>query len=1675
MHGKARSQQRSKISVAIRKREKAFRAGRIRAVLDSVLHRTRGGAHLQQVEDLDGSVHTAPDQVDKAANKYFEDVFSGKAGVTWYEDESVGEGVQAYFRDDAQGREAREAGLRGRFHEDWDALPDHLQHFRRMAQFPGSEWELGERERAFGDVLRPISAAEWCVEWAAKSRHTSGGESGVRPDMIKAGADVLTPVMCPLYSACIRLCIVPDQWKKAIVVPIEKVPGVLVVDKLRPLKLLEVTLKAVTSIIKNRIKRVVERLELLHGQQMAFRANRCTALAAMGVVAAAEDAMRYRKDLHVVTLDIRKAYDSVVRTVGKGVALRRLGVPEAVVEFLMELDRGNTNRVRTFWSEFLGDTAAEFEALRGFPQGGAEAPLLWLLFYNMVIAELIRRGVGRAVSIDIGSACGGEEGLEIFADDTATLATRVGDLQFALDVLAETLHLVQLRLAPEKSTHQALIFNRKGRAGGILLAEDAVAHQLQHRVQVGGVTIPYQEADVGVRYLGYWIDLLGDWGDQVHRINTTIDAFTASVRSAAISSPLLMYLLNHVLAPRVLYPLTVAAVNASEIDAMEARVLKWALRKVGVHGSYSRHLMAMPVQMGGLGWTRWSTRVLQDRLRLARQLCYHPEQRVRNIWKGMRHRFYHEIRSGRLLLGGHRTDLQTTIEEGGMKGSCPKSWMGSFDDLLRREGVEWEDGWALDPPRQGDVHIHELAHQAQAGGSISETGANAIRDGAEARDMYWLSQLVDEGGTRAPGWHKAKEWAWVEPLMRNAIHALPVDHQDLALGWHLPRSVRLGQWLNETSQASSSPGVSQVVWGQGIMIGSIVRSTNSARGLGVIRELGGASRPREVGVEWMPGDWCCEQPQQKPCSSCRKLGDGGRRWRVTSPLNATALPDITWTAAYKLRRVLGGEIGNTKSTTLVIMSIEDATRRLPPAVLLHMTGARFRVQWAKPHPGVSYPHEPGSERELIDEQIASEVTKLRAERAEESPDGWASRRWTQAALHEHRLRDNVVVSPPLLYADQQWLLPPDEVDEEWRGEGGGFTSIPPTHPDLISKLTARWATVGKGPLVVVTDGGFQRDCEVSYAADMAAPCAPRHHITSRSAGGWVMGWAGEEDDGDSPVPFMELAHGGGCDTPRGVTKASAYRSELCGVLLALRFLCHVASATNTVGPVTHWADNQAVCLLMNKTTTVTTNEWCKRAGRDMWVEIRERLKYWRRQGGSWSSSWVKGHIDKTDKPPAQYTAAERANILADNIATQVLINPTQHPPVHTAPMTYHLGPGGIIRGLNPSTGDWQHWWDDMDRMIVTHAAHRHSVQYWQARLKGRNQLAHGHRRRPAMDSRLHQCDAGPGNTASKLCSFRSRLWWDHLPSQAVRARDGHHRSQQALTRRCDLCDTESSCSTWHVLAECQVSQLREVRTAARKALLEKVDTLCQDHPTTHIRTAWSAMFPTGRGKWLRPTSWEEVIEPKAGERPNPWYGLFPCSVMDDLIEYRGSETPLSYDKAKKELLSLSLEAVRQCQAVWKVAGGLWRAREREKEMAAMLAKRAARTARNRVQRAAAARRTAEALRRTQREPIMRAQLEAASWKAETVAKTLRKTPHHIRATWDQDKRDLLTWQEWRPDRLLHWWRSTRIDRSRRAKLQAIRRENKTHRNRPDQTTILRFFGKTPTPRSTPRGSNDVPD
>jgi hypothetical protein len=213
------------------------------------------------------------------------------------------------------------------------------------------------------------------------------------------------------------------------------------------------------SIIKERIRVDLEKRNLFDPAQHGFRGGRSTYSAALQLLGLYEQARAKRLGLHGVFLDIKRAYDTVERGAGKGLALARMGVGHDTIQFFLAADRGNRNFVRTGWEDLRrkeGHSPRFFTAWRGFPQGAAESPLLWIIFYDMVLTQLRLEGVGNSPSLP---GLHGEvirSGLVAFADDTAFFETSAQACQRSAKVVEDTLVLVCLRLAPAKSQHLAI-------------------------------------------------------------------------------------------------------------------------------------------------------------------------------------------------------------------------------------------------------------------------------------------------------------------------------------------------------------------------------------------------------------------------------------------------------------------------------------------------------------------------------------------------------------------------------------------------------------------------------------------------------------------------------------------------------------------------------------------------------------------------------------------------------------------------------------------------------------------------------------------------------------------------------------------------------------------------------------------------------------------------------------------------------------------------------------------------------------------------------------------------------------------------------------------------------------------------------------------------------------------
>mgnify|MGYP003519696127 CR=1 FL=1 len=115
-----------------------------------------------------------------------------------------------------------------------------------------------------------------------------------------------------MYQLCNRIWtdeVFPDEWKKAIIVPLHKKKDKLDCNNYRGISLLCHSSKIFTSILLDRITTKTD--EILSEEQAGFRASRSTIDQIFTLRQMSEKYSDFSRDLFACYVDFRKAFDSI--------------------------------------------------------------------------------------------------------------------------------------------------------------------------------------------------------------------------------------------------------------------------------------------------------------------------------------------------------------------------------------------------------------------------------------------------------------------------------------------------------------------------------------------------------------------------------------------------------------------------------------------------------------------------------------------------------------------------------------------------------------------------------------------------------------------------------------------------------------------------------------------------------------------------------------------------------------------------------------------------------------------------------------------------------------------------------------------------------------------------------------------------------------------------------------------------------------------------------------------------------------------------------------------------------------------------------------------------------------------------------------------------------------------
>ena len=193
--------------------------------------------------------------------------------------------------------------------------------------------------------------------------HGAAGPDGIRPQLLQQCVDELSPVLAMIGRKSLDTGNVPEEWRKANVVPIFKKGSKSSPANYRPVSLTCVCCKIIESIIKDDLVAHLRTNKLITPSQHGFTKNRSCATNLLEFMEEITREVDRGECVDVVYLDFAKAFDKVptARLLKKLKAHRAEGKVAAWIKAWLT-DRAQRVNVRGKFSSWR-------QVLSGVPQG----------------------------------------------------------------------------------------------------------------------------------------------------------------------------------------------------------------------------------------------------------------------------------------------------------------------------------------------------------------------------------------------------------------------------------------------------------------------------------------------------------------------------------------------------------------------------------------------------------------------------------------------------------------------------------------------------------------------------------------------------------------------------------------------------------------------------------------------------------------------------------------------------------------------------------------------------------------------------------------------------------------------------------------------------------------------------------------------------------------------------------------------------------------------------------------------------------------------------------------------------------------------------------------------------------------------------------------------------------
>jgi hypothetical protein len=333
-----------------------------------------------------------------------------------------------------------------------------VEHFRDVLQGSAGVGAAGESavlpnvQNDSLDLDNPITKAEILLQVEHAKSNKSAGADKIINEMLKASQPLILDFLVDLFNKVFFSGVFPEEWSKAIIVPIYKKGNPGLPDNYRGISIVSVICKIYTSVLNTRLYNWLEENNKISECQAGFRRGYSTIDNIFVLYSVVQRYLtRSGKRLYVAFIDLKKAFDSVQHNVLLA-SIQREGITGIFFNAIKSMYSSLKACVRT------NDVMSEyFECPVGVRQGCVLSPTLFTLLINQLAVDINTHGIhGVQISVLI------ELFVLLFADDIALLSDTPGGLQVQLNLLNVCCKKLKLTVNNDKS--KIVVF----RNGGIL-------------------------------------------------------------------------------------------------------------------------------------------------------------------------------------------------------------------------------------------------------------------------------------------------------------------------------------------------------------------------------------------------------------------------------------------------------------------------------------------------------------------------------------------------------------------------------------------------------------------------------------------------------------------------------------------------------------------------------------------------------------------------------------------------------------------------------------------------------------------------------------------------------------------------------------------------------------------------------------------------------------------------------------------------------------------------------------------------------------------------------------------------------------------------------------------------------------------------------------------------------